>query len=33
MTLTLDLAYDISASSPQGMFTATTVDKDTATRR
>jgi hypothetical protein len=32
-TLTLDLAYDITASSPQGSFSATTVDHDTATRR
>jgi hypothetical protein len=32
-TLTLDLAYDVSASSPQGAFTATTTDKDTATRQ
>jgi hypothetical protein len=32
-TLTLDLAYDIMASSPQGSFSATTVDHDTATRQ
>ncbi len=31
-TLTLDLAYDVKATSPQGAFTATTVDEDTATR-
>ncbi len=32
-TLTLDLAYDVSGTSPMGAFTATTVDDDTATRR
>ena len=32
-TLTLHLAYDIAGTSPQGAFTATTVDDDTATRR
>jgi hypothetical protein len=32
-TLTLDLAYDIAGMSPQGAFTATTVDSDVATRR
>jgi hypothetical protein len=32
-TLTLDLAYTVSATSPMGAFTATTVDTDTATRQ
>ena len=32
-TLTLDLAYTISGTSPMGSFTATTVDTDTATRQ
>jgi hypothetical protein len=32
-TLTLHLAYAIKATSPQGSFTATTVDEDTATRQ
>ncbi len=32
-TLTLDLAYTVAGTSPEGAFTATTVDTDTATRR
>jgi hypothetical protein len=32
-TLALTLAYDISGMSPQGAFTATTVDHDTATKQ
>jgi hypothetical protein len=32
-TLTLELAYDVMGSSPEGSFSATTVDHDTATRQ